>query len=439
MIPPRSIEVRLKVLLSRAEGLLSRHRGAASLDAGEAGQVRACLETLDRGLLAGLWKTELDGAGAVGDGARGTGKTGGGRAGRFMDWLFYRKGLLHRLKADGARVDRDLLRTVYGNAGSPRLILLVTHSCQLRCAYCRVRRYPARMTCEVAEAGVRWLMAGLRSEAEIQFFGGEPLLALDVVRRATLLAESLAERSGRRPRFLLTTNGLALSDKALRFFRDHRFSLEFSCDGTYGTQLSQRRAAGGRDYYGRLSRNLESLRAAEVPYQVIAVVTPENVSRMLEEFRFLAELGHRRIQLNYALGRFWDEASSAELFRQMGRVSGLAREMGVSFVNEEAARREPVVLNSELTVDCDGEVFRETGVCLEEDFREMKKRFLVTRVGGAARGRAGLFDRHGSTQFDNLALLAGAYGRGELRRTLLNNLAIGLRFLREPPWKKGVS
>ncbi|MBI4679059.1 MAG: radical SAM protein [Elusimicrobia bacterium] len=402
-----AIEARLKALLARAEDCLAR--GAAS----GAAQARACLETLDRALLAGLWRAELAGG-----------------PGSFMDWLFYRKGLARRLKAGGVRADEDLLRAVHGGAGSPRLILLVTHACQLRCDYCRVRRYPARMTPQVADAGVRWLLGSLRSEVELQFFGGEPLLALDIVRRATLLAESLASGRAKRVRFLLTTNGLSLSDKALQFFRDHGFSLEFSCDGTYQTQLSQRKAAGGKDYYARLSRNLESLRAADIPYQVIAVVTPESVGRAQDEFRFLAGLGHRRIQLNYALGRFWDKDAAKELFRQMAAVSRLAAESGVAFVNQEAARREPVVLNSELTVDCDGGVFRETGVCLEEDFREMKRRFLVARVPGA-----GLFDAHASTQFDNLALLIGAYGRGDLRKTLLNNLGIGLRFLRKPPWK----
>ncbi|MBI5622589.1 MAG: radical SAM protein [Elusimicrobia bacterium] len=410
-----ALTAKLAGLLKRAEALLLEHRGASSLDAAGSGEVRAILSTLDRALLAGLWKAEASGQGSGG----------------YMEWLFYRKALLERLKAFGVRLDRDLLKTVLGSAGSPRLILLVTHSCQLACAYCRVRRYPARMSAKTAEAGVRWLMGGLRSEAELQFFGGEPLLAMDTVRAATLAAEEQALRSGKKARFLLTTNGLALDDKALLFFRDHGISLEFSCDGTYATHLSQRRAAGGRDYYARLSRNLAALRTADIPYQVIAVVTPENVARLGSEFRFLADLGHRRIQLNYALGRYWDDAAASELFRQMGAVAESAERTGVTFVNAQTARREPVVLNSELTVDCDGEVFRETGVCLEEDFRAMKRRFRVCRLA-----RAGLFDRCASTQFDNLALLAGAYGQGDLRRTLLNNLAIGLRFLRNPPWGK---
>lgn len=343
-------------------------------------------------------------------------------------YVFYRRALLRRLRERGARVGPDLLRALFA-AGSPRLILLVTHACQLRCAYCRVRRYPGKMSPKTAEAGIRWLLGGLRREVELQFFGGEPLLAMGTVRRAAALADRLAARSGKTVRYLLTTNGLSLPDEALEFFRARGFRLEFSCDGSYATQLRQRRAAGGRDYYAALARNLERLRGAGIDYQVIAVLTPENIGRIEEEFRTLAGLGHRRIQLNYALGRFWNARDTAKLFSGMRRIAALAERMGVEFVNSSSQRREPVVLNSELTVDCDGAVFRETGVCLEEDFREMKDRFLVTRLG-----EAGLFDAHASTQFDNLALLVGAYGHGRLRRVLLNNLALGLRFDRRPPW-----
>ena len=409
---PDAGEAGRPALLERAEEALARGAPEGT------GEARSCLEALDRELLASLCLQE---AGRFRDGKRAA-------LGGLRPYVCYRHALLRRLRARGRRIDAELLRALYG-AGSPRLILLATHACQLRCEYCRVRRFPGRMTPAVAEAGVRWLLGGLRQEVELQFFGGEPLLAFDIVQRAAVLAASLAARSGKRVRFLLTTNGITLPERALQFFRDHEFAIEFSCDGRMATQLRQRRAVGSRDYSEALARNLERLRTAGVDYQVIAVVTPENVGRMQDEFRYLAALGHRRIQLNYALGRFWDAGATARLFAGMRAVCALADGLGIEFVNRSARRREPVVLNSELTVDCDGAVFRETGVCLEEDFRSMKDRFFVTRAA-----EAGLFDAHGSTQFDNMALLMGAYGRGRLRKVLLNNLELGLRFSRQPPW-----
>jgi sulfatase maturation enzyme AslB (radical SAM superfamily) len=383
----------------------------APRDGGTAARRR--LAALDAALLEALRRAE----GAP------DGSPAAGRRKELSGYAFYRRRLLARLAAKGRRPGPDALRALFCGSGSDRLILLVTHACQLRCGYCRVRKYGAAMSPVAAEAGVRWLMGSLRRDVELQFFGGEPLLALGVVKRAVALAERLSAESGKRVRFLLTTNGLALDDDAVAYLREKSFSVEISCDGTMGAQDSQRPTARGDGSWALLSAGLERLRAAGVEYQVIAVVMPEDAARAHERLEALASLGHRRIQLNYALGRAWSPRQREDLRASLDRAARTADRLGVEFVNATARRREPVVLNSELTVDCDGAVFRETGVCLEEDFLEMKKRFHVVDVR-----RAGLFESYGTTPFDNLVLLASAYGDGPLRGTLLSNLELGMSF-----------
>ncbi len=397
----------LQAALARAEEAVR----AVSEDDGRA--ARRTLAALDAALFESLRRAESapDGSAAA------------ARRAELSGWAFYRRRLLGRLVRGGLRPRADHLRALFSGSGSDRLILLVTHACQLRCAYCRVRKYGATMGPETAEAGVRWLMGSLRRDVELQFFGGEPLLALSVVRRATQAAESMARRAGKTVRFLLTTNGLALDEAAVSFLRDHRFTVEVSCDGTMSAQDAQRPTARGSGSWTLLSAGLARLRRAEVPYQVIAVVLPRDAARAHERVETLAALGHRRIQINYALGRYWTPGQAAALRRSMSRAADCARRLGVELVNLTQKRREPVVLNSELTVDCDGTVFRETGVCLEEDFQEMKERFSVGDVR-----RAALFETYGATPFDNFAVLAGAYGTGPLRRTLLSNLEIGRAF-----------
>lgn len=384
---------------------------AAHRDGGS--DARRRLAALDAVLLEALRRAE----------AAPDGSPAAARRRELAGFAFYRRRLLARLAARGRRPGPDALRALFCGSGSDRLILLVTHACQLRCAYCRVRKYGATMSPEAAEAGVRWLMGSLRDDVELQFFGGEPLLALGVVRRAVALAERLAAESGKRARFLLTTNGLALDAEAVDFLRDKNVAVEISCDGTMSAQDAQRPTARGGGSWELLRAGLERLRGAGVTYQVIAVVLPEDAARAHERLEALAALGHRRIQLNYALGREWTPERREVLRASLERAAAAARRLGVEFVNATARRREPVVLNSELTVDCDGTVFRETGVCLEEDFLEMKKRFRVADVR-----RAGLFESYGTTPFDNLALLASAYGDGPLRATLLSNLELGMSF-----------
>ena len=401
------MSARREMLVEQAESALR----AAGTDGGA--RARRVLGELDSALFEALRRVET-----APDAPRAA-----ARREELLGWAFYRRRLLRALVKGGLRPSADHLRALFSGSGSDRLILLVTHACQLRCAYCRVRKYGASMDAETAAAGVRWLMRSLRRDVELQFFGGEPLLALPVVRGATELAERLAREAGKTVRFLLTTNGLALDAKAVSFLRAHRFSVEVSCDGTMSAQDAQRPTAGGAGSWSKMRAGLERMRDAGVPYQVIAVVLPEDAARAHERVETLAAMGHRRIQINYALGVHWTATQAAALSRSMDQAADVARRLGVELVNLTQKRREPVVLNSELTVDCDGTVFRETGVCLEEDFQEMKKRFRVDDVR-----RVSLFETYGATPFDNFALLVSLYGRGPMRRTLLSNLEIGRAF-----------
>lgn len=360
-------------------------------------------------------------------------------AARLEPYLFYRRGLLRRLARRGAKVGPGLLGSLYRGSAGRRMFLFVTHACQLRCSYCHVAKDGRRMDGATLDAGVRLMTRALRPEIELHFFGGEPLLAFGSVRRAVALAERLAGRAGKRVRFLLTTNGLELGKDAVRFLQEHPFSVEFSCDGAREAQLAQRAPAGGRDYYARLRENLARLREARVPYVVITVVLPGRAAGLLDQLRYLAGLGHRRVQVNYALGSLWDEESRAEFFRQMARAARWARGEGVELVNLTSARREPVTLNGDLTLDAGGGLYRGPvlfdGALVREadgrpaaeagagrDYRRLTELFSAGRVEDAL-----LPEHYGATPFDNFACLSRAYrGSDRVRETVLNNVEMGL-------------
>ncbi|MDE2492098.1 MAG: radical SAM protein [Elusimicrobia bacterium] len=411
-------------LLAEAERLLAER----APDGGDEAALR--LETLDDALLAAWTAAER---------ARPASRAA---AARLEDFLFYRRGLLRRLARSGVRVGPGLLASLFRGSAGRRMFVFVTHACQLRCSYCHVAKDSRRMPDEVVDAGVRLMLRSLRSEVEFHFFGGEPMLAFDAVRRATLLARRLGARAGKTTRFLLTTNGLDLGDDELLFLQEHRFSLEFSCDGARDAQLAQRATAGKGDYYARLSANLARLRGAGVPYVVITVVMPGDAGSLLERFRYLAGLGHRRIQVNYALGSLWDEASRAEFFRQMSEAARWARGEGIEFVNLTASRREPVILNGDLTLDCDGSLFRgpvlfdgaltrssdgrplgaRSEAARSRSYREVQRLFRADRVE-----RALLPDYYGATPFDNFVSLCRAYrSRPRARAVVLDNVEMGL-------------
>lgn len=327
-----------------------------------------------------------------------------------------------RLEAQLA-VRRHLLRT-RGPASSyapERLVLLITRACQLRCSYCHMDKFDASLSEADLCRGVDLLLTSRRPALQLQFFGGDPLLRFDLIESAVRRAE--AHRGPRTLRYMLTTNGQALDARKIEFFRRHDFLVEFSFDGDRDTFAAQRPGLGGRDFYAKIQANLAALRNSGVRYYCIAVATPETVARLFENFRFLVGLGHRRIQINYQLGRRWTPEATRELLLQMRRVAHLAaRTPRLEFINATSERREPTVLNSELVLDTDGSLYRETGIFLEAELREFKQEFFVARIE-AARG----LDAYAASPFDNFYLLSEVYAkaRPDLRATVLSNLRVG--------------
>ena len=105
--------------------------------------------------------------------------------------------------------------------GSPvkALCLHVAHDCNLRCKYCFASTGDfgtgrLRMDTETAKKAIDFVIerSGKRRNIEIDFFGGEPLMAMDVVRETINYARSIEKQYDKNFRFTITTNGLLLND-----------------------------------------------------------------------------------------------------------------------------------------------------------------------------------------------------------------------------------
>ncbi len=316
---------------------------------------------------------------------------------------------------------KQLIRDIY--LPPERLIFLLTHNCQLRCKYCKVRKFSSSMKEDVLFKGVDLLFSSHRQDFQLQFFGGEPLLRFDLLKKAVAYSEQINKKLKRDLRFILTTNGIALSREKIDFFKKHNFLIECSIDGEIENQLETRKACNGRNYYSQAINNFKNLFKSNIAHYSISVVMPENVHLMFSSFRHLVKIGFKKIQMNYALGIYWPEDKIKVLLEQTKEIFALIkRKKDIEFINLTLARREPVVLNAELTVDCDGGIYLESGICLEEDFLAMKKKFLLTNVRDSR--NIGIY---GSTPFQNFYRLTKAYSelRPNFRRVILNNIFVG--------------
>ena len=105
------------------------------------------------------------------------------------------------------------------------LCLHVSHDCNLRCRYCFASTgdfgtgHRMTMDFETAKKAIDFVVerSGKRRNIEIDFFGGEPLMAMDTVRRTVEYARSLEEKHDKCFRFTITTNGMLLNEENMEY------------------------------------------------------------------------------------------------------------------------------------------------------------------------------------------------------------------------------
>ncbi len=118
------------------------------------------------------------------------------------------------------------------------LCLHIAHDCNLACRYCFAEEgeYHGRralMSYEVGKKALDFLIAnsGNRRNLEVDFFGGEPLLNWDVVKRLVEYGRSQEEAHNKKFRFTLTTNGVLLNDEVMEFCNREMGNVVLSLDG----------------------------------------------------------------------------------------------------------------------------------------------------------------------------------------------------------------
>ncbi len=148
------------------------------------------------------------------------------------------------LKEDGKLFAEDNFEPLAGklkerSAGVVKALCLhVAHTCNLNCSYCfasqgKYHGDRALMSYEVGKQALDFLVAnsGTRRNLEVDFFGGEPLMNFDVVKRLVAYARSIEKEHGKNFRFTLTTNGVLIDDDVIDFANKEMSNVVLSLDG----------------------------------------------------------------------------------------------------------------------------------------------------------------------------------------------------------------
>ncbi|MBQ5867788.1 MAG: 4Fe-4S cluster-binding domain-containing protein, partial [Lachnospiraceae bacterium] len=137
---------------------------------------------------------------------------------------------IEELKAAGKLFTPDIFAPIANDlkqktAGVVKALCLhVAHTCNLNCEYCfasqgKYQGERAVMSFEVGKQALDFLIENSvgRTNLEVDFFGGEPLMNFDVVKELVAYARSREKECRKNFRFTLTTNGILVDDDVIEF------------------------------------------------------------------------------------------------------------------------------------------------------------------------------------------------------------------------------
>ena len=148
------------------------------------------------------------------------------------------------LKQDGQLFVEDTFEPMAGTLKEKTsgvvkaLCLHVAHTCNLNCEYCfasqgKYHGERAVMSFETGKRALDFLIenSGSRHNLEVDFFGGEPLMNFDVVKKLVEYAREVEKKHNKNFRFTLTTNGVLVDDEVIDFANEQMSNVVLSLDG----------------------------------------------------------------------------------------------------------------------------------------------------------------------------------------------------------------
>jgi uncharacterized protein len=143
-----------------------------------------------------------------------------------------------------------------------RIQMLMAQGCNLGCRYCYAWRNGSNqkgtlMPFEIAQKTVDYLVqkSGNRTDLQVTFFGGEPLLNLPVIRQVVSYCRGLEQTTKKRFTFELITNGTLLTPEVADWVASEKFLLFISIDGWKEMHNYNRPSMSGEDVYDVIIRN----------------------------------------------------------------------------------------------------------------------------------------------------------------------------------------
>ena len=185
------------------------------------------------------------------------------------------------------------------------LCLHIAHTCNLNCSYCfasqgKYHGERAVMSWEVGKQAIDFLIAhsGTRRNLEVDFFGGEPLMNFDVVKKIVAYARSIEAQHGKHFRFTLTTNGVLIDQDVIDFANRECDNVVLSLDGRKEVHDRYRVDYAGNGSWDRVVPKFQELvrQRGDKSYYMRGTFTHANPD-FLQDIRQMLDLGFTELSM----------------------------------------------------------------------------------------------------------------------------------------------
>lgn len=233
---------------------------------------------------------------------------------------------LLELKNAGKLFTKDTFEPIAGDlkaktAGVVKALCLhVAHTCNLNCSYCfasqgKYHGERALMSYEVGKQALDFLVShsGTRRNLEVDFFGGEPLMNFDVVKRLVAYARSIEKEKGKNFRFTLTTNGVLVDKDVIDFANREMSNVVLSLDGRKEVHDRYRVDYSGKGSWDLIVPKFQEFVKARggKNYYMRGTFTHQNPD-FLEDIKIMLDLGFTELSMEPVVAAKGDPAALTE-------------------------------------------------------------------------------------------------------------------------------
>ena len=235
-------------------------------------------------------------------------------------------GQIAELKAQGQLFTEDTFEPMAGALKAKTsgvikaLCLHIAHTCNLNCSYCfasqgKYHGERALMSYEVGKRALDFLIenSGSRRNLEVDFFGGEPLMNFDVVKRLVEYARSIEKEKGKNFRFTLTTNGVLVDDDVIDFADREMSNVVLSLDGRKEVHDRYRVDYAGNGSWDKIVPKFQRFVEARggKNYYMRGTFTHANPD-FLEDIKTMLDLGFSELSMEPVVAAAGDPAALTE-------------------------------------------------------------------------------------------------------------------------------